>query len=238
MLRSRMTFRIALLLFLAAPALRAGIVLDRDPLELYPKADAEEIETDFAFTNCGNRVVRITGLESSCSCLEASLDKPVYAPGEKGRGRARFKVGSFTGRHEKALRIRTDDPSAPDVVLSVVIDVPVIVSVEPKLLEWALGSKAEPKEFLVRMLGPDPIRITGVNSTRDSVAAGFKETLPGREYRISVTPASTSDVIIGAVTIHTDSAIPKYRRQMAFYSIVRERKPIPAPDSAGEGARK
>lgn len=210
-----------LLTALLGGALPAGLVLDQDPLELFPKAEDEEVEGDFTFTNTGSRTVRVTGLESSCSCLEATLNKPVYEPGEKGKGHAKFKVSSFTGKHEKVLHIYTDDPDSPETLLTAVIDIPVVVSVEPKLIQWIIGEKPEPREFTVRMIGKDPIHLTKVESTRQSVAASFKEVTPGREYRVTVTPGATTDVIIGAVTLRTDSVIPKYQRQLAFYNIVR-----------------
>lgn len=211
----------ALLLGLLGSGLHAGLVLDQDPLELFPKAEDEEVTGDFTFTNTGDKPIRIIRLESSCSCLEAELDKPVYEPGEKGKGRAKFKVSSFTGKQEKVLHIYTDDPAAPHTVLTAVIDIPVIVSVEPKLVQWMVGEKPVPREIIVKMTGPDPIRVTQVESTRQTVTASIREVTPGREYRITVTPNTTADVIIGAVTLRTDSAIPKYQRQLAFYNIVR-----------------
>lgn len=211
----------ALLLGLLGSGLHAGLVLDQDPLELFPKPEDEEVVGEFTFTNKGDKTVRITGLESSCSCLEATLDKTVYEPGEKGKGRAKFKVSSFTGKQEKVLHIHTDDPAAPDTVLTAVIDIPVIVSVEPKLVQWMVGEKPAPKEITVKMTGKDPIRVTQIESTRQTVTASLKEVTPGREYRITVTPGTTDDVIIGAVTLRTDSAISKYQRQLAFYNIVR-----------------
>jgi len=200
--------------------LHAGLVPDQDPLELFPKPEDSEVEGDFTFTNKGDKAVRIIRLESSCSCLEATLDKPLYEPGEKGKGHAKFRVSSFTGKHEKVLHVYTDDPASPDTVFNVVIDIPVIVSVEPKLVQWLLGDKPEPKEFTVKMTGKDPIHLTKVDSTRQTVAATFHEVTPGREYRVTVTPSSTTQVIIGAVTLHTDCMIPKYQRQLAFYNIL------------------
>lgn len=215
-----MRFLAALLSVSIGGILHAGLVLDQDPLKLFPKPEDTEIEGEFTFTNKGDKPVRITGLESSCSCLEATLDKPVYEPGEKGKGRARFRVSSFTGKQEKVLHIHTDDPTSPDTVLTAVIDIPVIVSIEPKLVQWLIGDKPEPKEFTVKMTGKDPVRITQVDSTRQTVTATFREVTPGREYRVTVAPSSTAEVIIGAVTVRTDSPIPKYQRQLAFYNIV------------------
>lgn len=230
-----MRFLLAALGALLVAHARAGLVLDQDPLELFPKAEDEEIEGTFTFTNKGDRVMRVTGLESSCSCLEATVDKAIYQPGEKGKGRAKFKVSSFTGRHEKVLHIYTNLPDTPDVVLTAVIEIPVVVSVEPKLIEWVAGGKPEAREFVVRMTGKDPIRILQVESTRPQVSAAFKEITAGREYRITVTPSATTDIILGAVMIRTDSPIPKYQRQTAFYSVTR---PELAEKKQREAARK
>ncbi len=216
-----MRILMALLPALFGGMLHAGLVIDQDPLELFPKPEDEVVEGDFTFTNKSDKPIRVTRLESSCTCLEATLDKQVYEPGEKGKGHAKFKVSSFSGKHEKVLHIYTDDPAAPDTVLTTVIDIPVIVSVEPKLVQWIIGDKPEPKEFTVVMTGKDPIHVTQVESTRQTVTATFKEITPGKEYRIIVTPSATTDVIIGAVTLRTDSVIPKYQRQLAFFNIVR-----------------
>jgi hypothetical protein len=164
--------------------------------------------------------VHVTSFESSCSCLEASLDKADYAPGEKGKGRAKFKVSSFTGKNEKFLHIYTDDPDAKDVVLTAVIDVPVVVQVEPKLVEWLVNDKPEPKRYTVKMVGKDEIHIKSVSSTRENVDAEFAEIKPGREYQITVTPKETKDIIVGAVRIDTDAKIAKYQRQLAFFNII------------------
>lgn len=209
------------ILFYLTTAVHAELVLEQNPLVIKPKPEDEIVETTFTFINKSDRPLRVTGLDSSCSCLEASLDKAVYQPGEKGTGRARFKISSFTGRQEKALHIFTDDPAEPDKVLMAIIDVPVMVVVEPQLLEWVVGEKPDPKDFIIKMTGKDPMTITEVKSTRESVAVTFKEITPGREYHVTVKPTSTENVTIGAVTIMTDSKIQKYQRQMAFFNVVR-----------------
>ncbi len=212
---------LSLFMLLLTGTLRAGLVFDQDPLLIKPKAEDEEIETTFTFKNGGEKPIHITGLESSCSCLEASLDKADYVPGERGTGKAKFKVSSFVGKSEKFLHIFTDDPQNPDQTMTAVIDVPVVVNIEPKLLQWVIGSKANPQEFTVTMVGPDPMKITNVTSTRESFTLETKEVTPGREYKIKVTPTSTDSIIIGALKIETDSKIPKYQRQMAFFNIVK-----------------
>lgn len=210
-----------LVLTALAGMLRGELVFDRDPVVVNPKPEDEEIVVAFTFKNGGRKALAVTGLESSCSCLEASLDKAIYAEGEKGSGKATFKVSSFVGRHEKTLHIFTNDPAQPEQILNFILDVPVVVSIEPKLLQWITGQKPEPKEFIVTMVGKDPMKITNVTATRENVKFEWKEIKPGREYKVILSPTDTSGVTIGALKIETDSKIAKYQRQMAFFSIVR-----------------
>jgi hypothetical protein len=91
-----------------------------------------------------------------------------------------------------------------------------------------------------KMLGEQPMHITKITPTRENVRHELKEITPGREYRLIVTPASTADITVGAFKIETDSKIPKYARQMAFFSIVRpelaEKKKTEAQKRAGTEA--
>ena len=204
-----------------SPAKKGPLTFDHDPVEVKPRPEDDEVTVTFAFTNTSGKPVTITGLESTCFCLEASLDQRTYAAGAKGSGKAVFKVSSFVGRHEKTLYIYTNDPAATEQVLTFALDVPVVISIEPNLLEWTLGETPAPKEMVIKMVGPDPMHITKVTPTRENVRYELKEITPGREYRLIVTPTTTTDITIGAFKIETDSKIPKYARQMAFFSIVR-----------------
>jgi hypothetical protein len=203
------------------PKVRGALTFDHDPVEVKPRPEDEEIATTFEFTNSSDKPVTVKGLESTCSCLEASMDQRTYAPGARGSGKALFKVSSFVGRHEKTLHIYTDYPGASEQVLTFALEVPVIISIKPNLLEWTLGEPAQAKTMVIKMVGQDPLHITKVTPTRENVRYELKEVTPGREYHLIVTPTTTADITIGAFKIETDSKIPKYSRQMAFFSIVR-----------------
>ena len=196
-------------------------VFDQDPVEVKPRPEDEQVETTFTFINKSDKAVTVTNLESTCSCLEASLDKRTYAPGERGTGKAVFKVSSFVGRHEKTLHLQLDDPATPEQVVDFVLDVPAVVVIEPNLLEWTLGEEPTAKEMNFKMVGEQPLHITKITPTRENVRYELKEITPGREYRLVVTPTTTADITVGAFKVETDSKIPKYARQMAFFSIVR-----------------
>ncbi|HRJ07920.1 MAG TPA: DUF1573 domain-containing protein [Prosthecobacter sp.] len=210
------------LCLLSAAWCRAELALETPVIEVHPKPEDEQVTVHFAFTNKGSKPVHVLTLDSSCSCLSADLDKPVYQPGEKGSGKAVFKVSSFTGRHEKTIHAKTDDPAQPEWVIPFMLIVPEIIKIEPKTLQWWLGDEPQAKVTRVIMSGDEPLRITNISSTRENVEFSFKEVQPGREYEVTVKPKNTQEVMLGALRIETDSKIAKYQRQLAFFSVYRK----------------
>lgn len=213
---------IALLTCLAATFAVAEMKLTVSPIDVKPKPEDETITVSFTFKNEGTKPVKVLSLESTCSCLSSSMDKAVYEPGEMGTGKAEFKISSFVGKHEKSVMVTTDDPEQPEWNIPFILDVPAVVEITPNNVQWWLNEEATAKDITVKMTGADPMKLTKITATRENVEFSFKEITPGREYRVTVKPKQTLDVMIGALKLETDSKIPKYQRQLAFFSVVRQ----------------
>lgn len=220
--------RLILLALASSVIAHAELTLDVTAVELKPKPEDEEVETTFKFRNNGSKTVKILGLESACSCLSAELDKAEYKPGEVGTGHASFKVSTFVGRHEKSVTVSTDDPKQPEWQVNFILDVPAVVDIKPKTLEWFIGDTPGSKSSLVRFTGDEPMKIIKVTPIRDNVNFDWKELKEGREYLVTVTPKSTQDVTFSALKIETSSSIAKYRNQLVFFTISRKPEPQPA----------
>jgi hypothetical protein len=224
--------RLALLVFAFAASVHAELSLDVPAIELKPKPEDEEVETTFKFRNKGDKTVKILGLESACSCLSATLDKAEYQPGEVGTGHASFKVSTFVGKHEKFVTVNTDDPKQPDWQVNFILDVPAIVDIKPKNLQWWIGDAPVQKACQVKFVGNEPMKIVKITPTRENVEFYWKEIKEGREYLITVKPKSTQDTTMGALKIETNSTIAKYRYQLAFFTITKKPEPQPAAATA------
>jgi hypothetical protein len=220
--------RLIFLLLAFAACARAELALDVPAVELKPKPEDEEVETTFKFRNKGDKTVKILGLESACSCLSAEIDKAEYKPGEEGTGHASFKVSTFVGRHEKFITVSTDDPKQPEWQVNFILDVPAVVDIKPKNLQWFIGDEPVQKACLVQFVGNEPMKIVKITPTRENVDFEWKEIKEGREYLITVTPKTTKDTTMGALKIETNSPIAKYRYQLAFFTITRKPEPLPA----------
>ncbi len=216
-------FRVLLVsLFCLPMAAVAELALEVPAIELKPKPEDEVVNTTFVFHNKGSKPVKILGLESACSCLSSELDKAEYQPGEKGVGKAEFKVSTFVGRHEKTVHVQTNDPDQPEWVIPFVLEVPAVVDIEPKTMQWWVGDEAKPQTCTVKMMTESPMKIVNITSTRQNVEFSWKEVVPGKEYEVTLKPTSTAEVMLGALKIETDSKIAKYQRQLAFFSVYRK----------------
>lgn len=213
-----------------ASSLHADLVLEVQTIELKPKPEDETIQTEFIFHNKGSKPVQVLSIDSACSCLSASLDKAIYQPGEKGVGKADFKISSFIGRHEKSVHVQTDDPAQPEWVIPFIIEVPEVIKIEPKTLQWWIGEDGSAQVTRVTMMGTEPMHIVNLTSTRERVQFSYKEIIPGKEYEITVKPTDTKEVMLGALKIETDSKIPKYQRQLSFFSVYRRPAAEPTPE--------
>ena len=210
------------MLFLMLGAARAEMATELPAIEVKPKPADEVVQTTFKFRNKGSKPVKILDLESSCSCLSAEMDKAEYQPGEEGTGKAEFKVSTFVGRHEKLITALTDDPEQKEWVITFILDIPAVVDIEPKTIQWWVGDEPVEKTTTVKMNADTPMTIKNITATRDNVEFSWKEVTPGREYLVTVKPKSTKEVTLGALKIETDSKIPKYQRQLAFFSVYRK----------------
>jgi hypothetical protein len=211
---------LASLLFVASThaALR---LQDGEHVKVNPKPEDEVATIIFSFKNEGTKPVKVVKIESACSCLSATVDSAVYQPGQVGTGKAEFKVSAFTGEQEKNIVLTTDDTEQPEWVIPFIVNVPELVKIEPKMVQWMLNEAPTAKDFTVTFTGKDEMKVTGLESSRENMSAVFKEVKPGREYRVTLTPKTTDGIMIGVVKVITDSKIPKYARQLGFFGVVR-----------------
>lgn len=145
------------------------------------------VDVAFEFKNTGAEAVQFRSIETNCDCLEAVADKPSYAPGETGRLTARFTIGDRLGAYHRSITVLTSDEPQPRR-LSVELEAPPPVVVEPLELVWPVGGPREPRTVDLRVAEGLAVELQEVLAT----AAGFRALLetvaPGTHYRLRVTP--------------------------------------------------
>jgi hypothetical protein len=191
-------------------------------------ADALIVTADFPFTNKSDKSVLIAKSDPGCSCLKVEISggKLKYAPGESGVVRTTFEMGNFSGTVDKmvALWIDDDAPDKPSKQLTVRVNIPVLVGIEPKTVKWDVGAKPEPQTIQIRMAEGKLIHVVGVKSSSETFSCEVKTLEEGQKYDLIVTPKDLDAPGMGVIRIDTDCEISKHRTQQAFAVA---RKPAP-----------
>lgn len=152
-----------------------------------PPAGAPEASGEFEFVNRGKTPVRVTEVRSGCGCTVMALEKDVVPPGEKGKIRAVFHVGSRQGRQSVAVTVTTSEPETRIYELTVEAEIKEFVSLTPRLHYWKVGDEPKPKIFQVTLMAN--YRFLGA----ESATPDFAVEVIGQENRVVQLRASPRD---------------------------------------------
>lgn len=159
------------------------------PVKVAP--DQDSITASFPFTNTSGTPVTISKIHVSCDCTTAGAkdNKLTYAPGESGVISAVMKTGNFSGTVDKDMTVHANGSAYKLVIRA---QIPDIIRMEPRKLEWARGEAAAPKTIKITISKELPVNLTTVDLTGDAFDYEPVTVKKGREYKIIVTPKSTA----------------------------------------------
>lgn len=80
-------------------------------------------ETSFAFMNTGQSILEIVDIHSSCGCAAAIPRKRKLNPGETSEVRVEFNSTNFSGLVTRYIAVRSNDPSNPEIYLTIQAEV-------------------------------------------------------------------------------------------------------------------
>lgn len=186
------------------------------PVKVAP--DQDSITASFPFTNTSGVPVTISKIHVSCDCTTAGAkdNKLTYAPGESGSISAVMKTGNFSGTVDKDMTVHANGSAYKLVIRA---QIPDIIRMEPRKLEWAKGETPAPKTIKIAISRELPVNLTTVDLTGDAFNYEPVTVKKGREYKIIVTPKSTDKPAFNTIWVRTDSTVPRYKRQMGFLTI-------------------
>ncbi len=190
---------LAMTVAFVAPA-RAELTWKQQAAELRADAKSTVLEARFPFTNTGVVAVDITGVESSCGCTTATLEKRRYEPGESGEIVARYTVGTQVGAQKKTVQVETND-GRPPVVLTLNIQVPEVLRILPAFLQWKHGEPPSDKVITLEVVQDAPVKNLSAQSSAANFATDIKTLVPGRKYALTVRPQGTDQHQFSTLTI-------------------------------------
>ncbi|MCS7063566.1 MAG: DUF1573 domain-containing protein [Methylacidiphilales bacterium] len=172
------------------------------------KAKPEHIRTvaRFPFINDGKETITITSIQSSCGCTAAlpNGNKRDYAPGEKGEIEVVFDHGDRIGQQTKTVTITTSDKPNEPTILTLRVEIPVILKIEPNFIFWTPQDTVSPKISRISVGVNEPVRILQVHSDNENFSAELKTIEEGKNYEVHVSARKTDADIFGSIWIQTD----------------------------------
>jgi Protein of unknown function (DUF1573) len=223
-----MKFTLAALLVLTSLAQAASLEFEQLEQTIAAPAEATSVTADFNFTNKSDKPVTISKSDPGCSCLKVQISggKLKYEPGESGVIRTTFDMGNFSGTVDKVIALWLDNApdSSPSMRLTVKVQIPVLVGIEPKTVKWNIGEKVVPKTVQIVMAEGHSIHIAGITSSSTSFSHELKTVEDGKKYDLIITPLDATAPGMAVIRIETDCAIAKHRVQQAF-AVVHQASP-------------
>lgn len=216
---------LTLLLVLTLSVSAADLEFKETEKKVQMNPSERKIEVDFAFTNTSDKTVTIKKWDGYCSCVDVKTleGTRVFKPSETGTIRATFDMGSFAGQVNKGidLWLEGDPEDKPSIHLKAIINVPVLIGIEPKTLRWNVGEELDTEVITVQMNHTEPIKLLSAKIATGPFDIKVETVEEGKKYKLLVTPTSTDTPAISVIQLETDCSIERHSGQRAFCMIRR-----------------
>ena len=206
----------------------AALVFESKSKDVDVGAEQTRVEVIYSFENKGEEDQVIEKVHSACPlCLSAGVrggtqtpNGIVIKPGERGEVKAAFKVGAFTGKVEKVIKLymKGDADGEPSLHLKCNLTVPIVVSVEPSTLTWKQGS-TERKKVVIKVAEGHSIEVERVSLRSDDFVTELKTVQEGRHYECFVTPKAGAEPQMRPCSLYTNAKKTALMRLRAYLKI-------------------
>jgi len=213
----KVTMRFILLLFLGSVTpIFAQLKWDQPQQKLSVKPGEKAVTAKYRFTNNSTSPVTIVDVRPSCGCTIATLAKKTYAPGESGEIDAKLNFAGHTGHQEKWIYVTTNAAGTEPTLLTLAVDIPPDITIEPQFVMWRIGEPLTPKT--IRVVVPDgfPTKIVAVQTDNPAIQVQLQEVRAGKQWEVKVTPAETKELVKAIVLIRTDYPAEKPATYSAY----------------------
>ncbi len=197
----------------------AGLVFEKQNHEATSGVHEMKMKFEFPFVNKSEKAVEIKRVETSCTCLTASMPDNNFtiAAGAPGAVILEVDLGAFGGRIEKDAVVVTSEGER--IPLKIVVKVPEFVKMEPRTLKWTVGEKPVPKTIRLIIHKDLDLKLEDVSISQKNFDFEPKTVKPGKEYAITVTPKSTATPEYAMLSVKTNSTEPRYKKCLGYLSI-------------------
>jgi hypothetical protein len=201
----------------AAQALPAGPVRQGPRIQFantehdFGKVQAGQVvKCAFLFTNVGDALLEISGVQTSCGCTTAGAFQRQVQPGQTGTIPIQFNSGGFSGPVTKAVTVTCNDPAQPAVQLLVKATVWAPIELTPQWAVLHVSPEQPSNAAVVRIVSQleEPLVVSNLACTVPGIGLELITNQPGKEYAVlarTLWPWPTNS-FTGQVSLDTSAA--------------------------------
>ncbi len=188
-----------LLVFPAAAAFKS-------PTKLVPLQFGQQSAT-VVFETSGEQIEEA---EPHCDCTKVKVSG--------SRLTAVVDTRTFDRDVEKTISAETSDGN--EVTLRMQFRVPQAMQLSARSLVWKRNAAPVPQVLRITLPKGSPItHITNASLSGDAFDYAPRVVKRGSEYTVTITPRSTSKAVLNRLVLTTDSADPRYHRQIIYLQV-------------------
>jgi hypothetical protein len=191
------------------------------------------IRHDFTFTNTGNGLLEISNVQTSCGCTEAGSWSRHVEPGETGTIPIIFDTANYDRLVAKIVRVTSNDPAHPVILLQFMGIVWRPINVIPPLAVFDVSADTSSNVTrVVRIVNnlASSITISTPESSTAAFAAELKTIRPGKEFQlvIKALPPFSIEKSRGVISLRTSSTNDTVITVPVFATIRHQREALPS----------
>lgn len=152
----------------------------------------------------------IEDAEPHCDCTRVNISGSKLT--------ATVDTSTFDRDVEKTIAAETED--GKEVTLRMQFKVPQAMQLSARSLVWKRNSAPVPQVLRITLPKGSPItHIADASLSGDAFDYAPKVVKRGREYTVTITPRSTAKAALNRLVLTTDSADPRYHRQIIYLQV-------------------
>ena len=137
---------------------------------------------EFKFTNTGESLLRITGVEGCCGIV-AKLAKKEFAPGENGVLKIEYSSAQNASVMRRQIHVKTNNKTNPKVTLTIKAEIVIKVAYEPQRIKLVLNDEnAGCPKIMIRSLDKQSFSITTFQSTGQAITADVDSSVEATKF--------------------------------------------------------
>ena len=140
-----------------------------------PVEQLETVTGSFRFKNVGNGVLKMRQPSSNCGCTVPALKNDTLSRGETGEVEFTWKIGPSKGSLQRTITVESNDPQAPQVVLTIKADSKQTYDIAPAFVMANVPAGGRKGDFSIDVRRRDgkPLQIQRLDSSQPWIVAGI-----------------------------------------------------------------